>query len=280
MREPHRGVRRVDALSAVSGGAGDIHPHVLRRNVDFNIVVNLRHHRDSRGGGMNAPSRFRLRNALHAVNAGFVLEPRICPLTIHGKRHKLHAAESGFLHILRGNLKAAPFRVVHIHPVELRGKERRLLAAGARPDFEDDVLVVVRILRQQQNSELLLKLLHGLLRGGQLLAEHLLHLRVGLSLQKLQRIADILFLLLILTERLHHRCKLVLLPAQRLKPLPIRGRFRRREFSCHILTAQTERRELILHRILHLFPFRNPCGLILRVPGLPGTDKTPCVLPS
>ena len=90
----------------------------------------------------------------------------------------------------------------------------------------------------------------------------------------------LLFLLLILTERLHHRCKLVLLPAQRLKPLPIRGRFRRREFSCHILTAQTERRELILHRILHLFPFRNPCGLILRVPGLPGTDKTPCVLPS
>ena len=167
-----------------------------------------------------------------------------------------------------------------IHPVEFRGKQRRLLTAGARPDFENNVLVVVRILRQQQNPKLLLKFLNGLLRGGQLLPEHLLHLRVGFSLQKFQRIADILFLLLILPERLHHRCKLVLLPAQRLKPLPVRGSFRRREFSCHILTAQTERRELILHRILHLFPFRNPCGLILRIPGLPGTDKTPCVVPS
>ena len=40
------------------------------------------------------------------------------------------------------------------HPEEFGGKQRRFVAAGAGPDFEDDVAFVVGILRNQQQLEI------------------------------------------------------------------------------------------------------------------------------
>ena len=45
--------------------------------------------------------------------------------------------------------------VAEVHPQELVGEQRGLLAAGAGPDLEDHVAVVVGVARQQQHLELL-----------------------------------------------------------------------------------------------------------------------------
>ena len=45
-----------------------------------------------------------------------------------------------------------PLGVAQVHPQQVAGEQRRLLAALARLDLEDDVLVVVGVARQQQQS--------------------------------------------------------------------------------------------------------------------------------
>ena len=45
--------------------------------------------------------------------------------------------------------------VAQVHPQELGGEQRGLLAAGAGPDLEDHVAIVVRVARQQQDLEVL-----------------------------------------------------------------------------------------------------------------------------
>ena len=52
---------------------------------------------------------------------------------------------------MRQPLRSANLRV---HAEQLAGEERRLVAAGAGADFEDDVLLVVRVLRYEQNLQL------------------------------------------------------------------------------------------------------------------------------
>src|SRR4051794_19758763 len=45
--------------------------------------------------------------------------------------------------------------VPEIHPEQLLGEQRGLLATGPCPDLEDDVAVVVRIARQQETLQVL-----------------------------------------------------------------------------------------------------------------------------
>ena len=49
--QPNRGVRGIDALAAVAGGAHDVDPDILVGNVDDDVVVHLgdHGHRDRRG---------------------------------------------------------------------------------------------------------------------------------------------------------------------------------------------------------------------------------------
>ena len=48
------------------------------------------------------------------------------------------------------------FRVARVHAEKLGGKQRRFVAAGAGADFQDDVLVVVGVARQQQALQFVL----------------------------------------------------------------------------------------------------------------------------
>ena len=67
-------------------------------------------------------------------------------------------ADAGVVAVHDLDLPAAALGVALVHPEELRREERRLLAARARPDLEEDVAGVVRVLRQQEHLELLLDL--------------------------------------------------------------------------------------------------------------------------
>ena len=78
-----------------------------------------------------------------------------------------HAAGGGAAHHL--HLPAAGFRKARIHPEEVFGEEPRLVASRAGPDLEKDVLLVVRVLRQEQDLESLLQVFQRLLQLGQFL---------------------------------------------------------------------------------------------------------------
>ena len=71
-------------------------------------------------------------------------------------------------------LKAAALGVAREHPVEVGGEQAGLLAASARTDLDDHVLVVVGIGLDHRQPDLLLELGEPVLGG----AEHLAHLRV------------------------------------------------------------------------------------------------------
>ena len=68
--------------------------------------------------------------------------------------HFLDPAAAGVAEVHHLDLPALPLGVPGIHPEEIAGEQRRLVSTGARPDFEDHVLLVVRILRDQQHLDL------------------------------------------------------------------------------------------------------------------------------
>src|SRR5918998_923121 len=58
--------------------------------------------------------------------------------------------------------------VAAVHPEHFGGEERGLVAARAGADFEDDVLLVVRVARQQEDAERLFILLQPRFEFGHL----------------------------------------------------------------------------------------------------------------
>ncbi len=71
---------------------------------------------------------------------------------------RLHAAEIGRLVVEHLGRPALPLGVAQVHPQQVAGEQRRLLAALAGLDLEDDVLAVVGVLRQQQLAQPVLEL--------------------------------------------------------------------------------------------------------------------------
>ena len=64
-------------------------------------------------------------------------------------------------------------------------QKSRLLSADAAANFDNHILVVIWVARQEENRQLLRKLIAALLRLGNLLLEHRLHLGVRLGKQSL-----------------------------------------------------------------------------------------------
>ena len=78
-----------------------------------------------------------------------------------------------------------PVGVAEVHPEQVTGEERGLVATRARPDLQDDVPVVVRIARQQVDGQALELGRLGGLEASDLLAGHRLHLVVVLRVPHL-----------------------------------------------------------------------------------------------
>jgi hypothetical protein len=60
-------------------------------------------------------------------------------------------------------LPTTTIKEARVHAIEVCGKERSLVAAGARADFDDRGAIVERIRRHEQWLELALNLLDALL---------------------------------------------------------------------------------------------------------------------
>ena len=72
------------------------------------------------------------------------------PAGAHRDGRRLDAAQVGRLVVEHLGRPALPLGVAQVHPQQVAGEQRRLVAALARLDLEDDVLAVVGVLGQQQ----------------------------------------------------------------------------------------------------------------------------------
>ena len=109
-------------------------------------------------------------------------------------------------------------RVVDVHPVQLRGEQSRLVAAGTSPDFHNNVLVIVGILGQEQNLQLIFQLLNPLSGIGQFLLRQLPHLLVRLLLQDGKTVLHILLRFFVRGIGLHQRSQIGLFLHQFAEP--------------------------------------------------------------
>ena len=136
------------------GRALDVDPEVLLL-VDLDLdLVDLGHDDDRRGRGVDPAGRLRRRDALDAVDAALELEAAVGAVAVDLDDRLLDPADPGLVEAQELRRELVPLGVADVHPVELRGEQGGLVAAGAGPDLHDHVAVVVRVARQEEDLQL------------------------------------------------------------------------------------------------------------------------------
>jgi len=134
---------------------------------------------------MNSPLGLGLRHPLHPVRPGLILEAAVDLIAADQDDNLLEAtANPEGIAAHHFDPPAFALGVTAVHLVEIADEKGRLVAAGAGPDFQEGVLLVVGIPGQQGQTHLLLKLGQA---SGQLLdldANQLTHLLVAFILQQ------------------------------------------------------------------------------------------------
>ena len=171
-------------------------------------------HRDTGGAGVDAPLAFGHRDALHPVDAGFILETAIRALALDGEDHFLEAAHVAFALAEQLDLVVVDFGPARVHAIQFAGKERGFLAARPGAHLDDDVLVVVGVFGQEQHLELLFQLGVLLLQLGHFQLGQFLHVGVAVVLRQFLVLLDLLFHTLKTAERLDQFLQLAALLGQ------------------------------------------------------------------
>ncbi len=100
---------------------------------------------------------FGLGHALHAMDARLVLEHAVDALAGHFHHDLLEAARTAFAGAVDLVPPAPLLDELHVHAQQVAGKNRRFVAARAAADFDDGVLAVLRVGRDEQQLDLLLQ---------------------------------------------------------------------------------------------------------------------------
>ena len=160
---------------------------------------------------MNAAAGLRLRHALDAVHPAFKLQAGVGPLPADEQARLTHAAELRLVEVR--DLGLPPVRIgVHVvHPIKCMRKERRFFSADAGANLQNDVAVIVRVARQQQDTQLLLEVCAAGPALLNLLVRDLVQLRVA---QQRLRLCDLRLTGGIGPVGLHNRLQLALLTAK------------------------------------------------------------------
>ena len=145
-------------LPTGAGGAVDLHLNVLRPQLDIG-GLHLRQDGHRRRRRMDAAAGFRLRDALDPVDAGFEFQPGVGPGAADEEVGFLDTAQLRLGVVEQLQLPAPGGGVHGVHPEKAVGKQGALLAADADADLHQDIFLVVRIPRQEQELELLLQFL-------------------------------------------------------------------------------------------------------------------------
>ena len=129
--------------------AEGVDPQVLVVDLDVDLF-GFGQHGDRDRGGVDAAAGFGGGHALDAVHAALVLQLAVDAAPLDHRDDFLEPADAGVVARHELDPPALALRVPAVHPKQLGGEQRRFVAAGAGPDFEHDVLLVVRVLRDEQ----------------------------------------------------------------------------------------------------------------------------------
>src|SRR5437667_5791698 len=180
VRHAHGGVGRVDALPARARGAVHVDAEVLVGQLHLDIL-GLGQHRDGHRRGVDAPLRLGHRHALHAVHPALEFQAAEGALPLHERDHLLEAAGAGRARGQHLDAPAVPLGVARVHAEELGGEEARLVAAGAGPDLEHGVALVVGVLGKEEVLERRVECGQARLERWQLAARQLAQFGVSLA---------------------------------------------------------------------------------------------------
>jgi hypothetical protein len=133
------------------------------------------------------------------MHAALVLQAAVHALAFNRDDGFLQSAAAGVAARHHVELPALTLGVARVHPEQVTGKERCLVAARAGADFEDDVFLVVRILGNEQDLQVLQQGVASCGERAELLFGQLAHLRIATFGQLLGAL-DVLFDGLVLTE--------------------------------------------------------------------------------
>src|SRR6185437_14887342 len=122
---------------------------------------------------------FGVGHALHAMHTGFEFQFGEDAAAMHFGDDFLESAFAAFAPRYYFGLPALLGGVALVHAEQVAGEQRRLVAAGAGANFEDGVMVVHRILRQQREADVVGQLLAARLQRRLLGLREPLHLAVG-----------------------------------------------------------------------------------------------------
>ena len=196
---------------------------------------------------MDAAARLRGRHALDAVDAALVFELAVDAAPLDHRDHFLQPADAGIAARHHFDAPPLPFGVHRVHAEQLGREQRRLVAAGAGADLEHDVLVVVRILGNEQDLELGEQRVAAHDQRLELFSRQFAHVRVAPGRQFLG-LRDVLRDGLVLAELLHQRLDF----GERLGVLPVLRRlglyFARPEQPHQVFVALFFRSQLIEHK--------------------------------
>ena len=166
---------------------------------------------------MDPAAGFCLGHTLHTVDAAFVFHLGIGALAADHEADVLHAADPDFLHIHGFHFPVLRLRVMHIHAVDFRGKQRRFIPACTRADFHNDILVIIGILGKQEDFQFLLQFPDAVLGFCLFFFGQFSHLFIFFFLQNCQRVFRSFLTVFILFIGLHDGGKFTLFLHQRLK---------------------------------------------------------------
>ena len=180
MRDADCRLRTVDVLSARARRTVGVDAQIVRIDGHLDLLC-LGQDGDGHRRGVDAPAGLRDGNALDAMRPALILEFTVCAGTADEKGDLLEPADLRRIAAEHLGAPTLPLGVACIHAKEARGKECRLLTAHAAANLDDDILIVVRVARQEENRQLGGETVALRLRLRDLLREHRLHLGIGLG---------------------------------------------------------------------------------------------------
>ena len=201
MGDADGGIGLVDVLASGTGGAKGIDPQVSRVQVDFFDLILFRKNRDRDRGGVDATLGFGVRDSLHAVRSGFEFQSREGASARDARDDLL--VPSVLAGALAQDLYGEPFglRIAGIHAQQVTGENRGLIAPGAGADLQEQVLLIARILRNEQLAQLAFLGADGAFDPDDLLGPQGSHARIGVR-QHLARSGQIALQAMVAAEAL------------------------------------------------------------------------------
>src|SRR6185295_10120376 len=128
---------------------------------------------------MNSTTGFSDGNTLYPVDPGFEFEVTVRALAFYQRNDALVAPRPSFCGFNHIDLEPFELGVLAVHAEQFSRKERRLIAAGPRADFEEQTLLVSRVFGNEQLLGLLFNFTLLLFECGALLRRHLVQFNPG-----------------------------------------------------------------------------------------------------